>query len=69
MIEFVLIFLFIVIMVAIAIAITTHTNPTVDVNEPIKVKKHLKVTFADTRQERIFSKKTGKIKCDKIGKT
>lgn len=65
MIEFVLIFLFIVIMVA----ITTHTNPTVDVNEPIKVKKHLKVTFADTRRERIFSKKTGKIKCDKIGKT
>lgn len=77
MIEFVLIFLFIVIVVVIIIANITATDHSVDqsayhsvgVNEPIKIKKRLKVTFADTRQERIFSKKTGKIKYDRIGKT
>lgn len=36
---------------------------------PSKTKKNLHVTFADVRQERIFSKKTGKIKSDKISKT
>ena len=36
---------------------------------PVRPKKDLHVTFADVRQERTFSKKTGKIKSDKIYKT
>jgi len=33
------------------------------------VKKDLSVRFADTRDERVFSKKTGKVKYDKVGLT
>lgn len=49
-----------------AVGTPTPSAPKGILKKGASVKKNLKVEFADTKNERIFSKKTGKIKADKV---